>query len=275
MNELPQDSEIQSLEDERDEALESAQSRGHRWFYSHEGERIGPVTFADLQIKAKEGGLNPRLDLVWKHGMDEWQPSGEIPGLFERRETEKREDLAPPTDPYAPPELESVEERMSREGDWPGARRRSYLAATLLFPFAWAFGFAMATPFLTTQFGPEIMKFAAIGIQLVPVVVSIYFAVRRLINVGMSGWWWFGSFVPLLNVWIGYRCFACPAGYAYHKKLDGIGIFLAIIYWLMVVILIATVAAGIALLLGSIGSPELQQQIRDVIQQAMRPTTKP
>ena len=48
------------------------------WFYSQAGERIGPVSFVDLKIKATEGGLNPRLDMVWTHGMPEWKPAGEV-----------------------------------------------------------------------------------------------------------------------------------------------------------------------------------------------------
>lgn len=245
------------------------------WFYSHEGERIGPVTFADMQIKAKEGGINPRLDLVWKHGMDEWQAAGGIEGLFERAEAPApRESLAPSADPYAPPQGESVEDQMSRGQEWPGARRRSYLAAIFLFPFLWSFGFGAASGFLTQQFGPEIMKAVTAGAQIVPAIVCIYFAVKRLINVGMSGWWWFGSLVPFLNVWVGYRCFACPGGYAYHKKLDGVGVFLAIVYWLLIVIGILAVAALIALAFGVIGTPELQQKIRELIQQVIAQAPK-
>ncbi len=88
----------------------------------------------------------------------------------------------------------------------------------------------------------------------------------------MSRWWYLANFVPLLNIWVGYRCFACPAGYAYHKKLDGAGIFLAIIYWLLVAIGVLVVAAGIALLFGAIGTPEMRQQIQDALSAHPAPT---
>ncbi|MEO5715908.1 MAG: GYF domain-containing protein [Luteolibacter sp.] len=237
------------------------------WFYSHEGERIGPVTFTDLQIKAKEGGLNPRLDLVWKHGMDQWMAAGEIEGLFERREPEKKEDLAPPSDPYSPPEDESVEERMGREGNWPGTRRRGFLAAMIIFPILWTAAFGFAAPILDAQFGPHIMGVVQMAAPLVPLLVLIIFGVKRFANLGMSGAWILGFLVPLLNLWVGFRCFACPAGYGYHKKLDGIGIFLAIVYWLLILAGILAVAAVFALLFGLIGSPEMQEKIREVIQQ--------
>ena len=116
---------------------------------------------------------------------------------------------------------------------------------------------------------------AVIVLPLVPVPVCIYFGVKRLLNVGMSGWWWFGNFVPILNFWVGYRCFACPAGYAYHKKLDGIGVFLAIVYWLLILLVIVAVLTVVALLFGMIGSPEVQEKIRDAIQQGMQHAPKP
>lgn len=236
------------------------------WFYSHEGEKIGPVTFDSLRIKVSEGALNPRLDMVWTQGMTDWKPAGEIEGLFERRAApEPREDLAPAADPYTPPGKETAEELMGKEEDWPGARRRSYLIAILFFPTLWNLGFKAATGFLINQFGPEIMNVVALGAQFVPLLVLIYFGLRRLTNLGMSRWWYLGHFVPFLNFWVGYRCFACPGGYAYHKKIDGIGIFLAIIYWLLIALVVCAIVGLIALLNGSIGTPENQQQAHDVI----------
>lgn len=238
------------------------------WFYSRESEKIGPVTFAALKIKALEGGLNPRLDLVWTHGMGDWKPAGEIDGLFERRPADEP---APVADPYAPPQHESPAEGMGPQGQWPGARRRSFLIAILIFPAVWAFGFRAALPLLSTQFGPEIMKIVDPGANLVPFLVGLYFSLRRLVNLGMSRWWYLANLVPFLNFWLGFRLFACPAGYAYHKKLDGVGIFLAIVYWLLVAIVIAVLAAIIAVILGHLGSPDLRQQFEEILRQAIPP----
>lgn len=239
------------------------------WFYSREGERIGPVTFAALKVRATEAGLNPRLDMVWTHGMPEWKAAGEIDGLFERRNPPSPQDGdAASADPYAPPEYESAEELMAKEGEWPGARRRSFLAASLIFPFVWALGFKFATPFLTNQFGPEIMKVVTPASNVVPFLIGLYFSLARLVNLGMSRWWYLGNLVPILNIWVGYRCFACPAGYAYHKKLDGVGIFLAIIYWLMIAIVLVAIAAVVAMLFGFLGSPEIREQFMEAIRNA-------
>lgn len=246
------------------------------WFYTREGERIGPVTFSELRVKAGEAALNPRLDMVWTQGMAEWKPAGEIEGLFEKRAApEPQESLAPPADPYAPPKEESVADKMSREGDWPGARRRGFLTATILFPFVWNLAIAYGSGFLEQQLGPHIMGVVGIAAACVPLVVALYFGLMRLVNLGMSRWWYLAHFVPILNLWIGYRSFACPAGYAYHKKLDGIGVVLAIFYWLMVIVVLLAVAAVIALMFNAVGSPELQEKIREMIRVAQQRAAKP
>lgn len=233
------------------------------WFYSKEGERIGPVSFADLQIKAKDGELNPRLDLVWKYGMDQWQASGEIDGLFERATPPAEAALA--AEPYRTPEQGSVEEQMGQVGDWPGARRRSFYIGSILFPIVWTLALAAAAGLLSQQFGPEITGMVTIAGQLVPLVVIVYFGVKRLINVGMSGWWYLGNFVPLLNLWVGYRTMACPAGYAYHKKMDGIGIFLAILYWLFIVIGLAAFIGFFLLIVSAAEGPELPVKLQEML----------
>lgn len=234
------------------------------WFYSREGERLGPVTYGDLRIKAMYGGLNPRLDMVWRSGMDEWKPSGEIEGLFERRTAPTPEEsLAPPADPYRPPQLESAAAQMGRQDGWPGVRRRSYLFTILILPFAMSFVVGLATPMLKVEFGLKIAAWIVTGAAFLPFLIGIYISFQRLVNLGMSRWWYLGNFVPFLNVWVGYRCFACPGGYAFHRKLDGAGIFLAIIYWLLTIVVIIVAAAVIAVMFGAIGTPEMRQQIQD------------
>lgn len=245
------------------------------WYYSRQGEKLGPVSFGELQAAAKDSGLNPRLDMAWTPGMDEWKAAGEIEGLFERRgPAEEKEALAPPAGPYAPPQHASVEEQMGQEENWPGARRRSFIVATFVFPILFQMGTAFAIDPLTAQFGEQIMGVAVFGLMLVPFVVGIYFGINRLVNLGMSRWWFLGNFVPFLNIWVGYRCFACPAGYAFHKKLDGKGVFLAIVFWIIVAVSLLFVAAMIALLFGLAGSPELQEQAREALRAASAPAER-
>ncbi len=253
---------LTGMDDERQES----------WFYTREGEKCGPVSFSDLRIKAGEGTLNPRLDLVWTQGMDVWKPAGELDDLFERRAAPgPAEILAPAANPYQSPQGELVAGPMGQDGVWPGARRRSYLIATLIFPILWGLAVGAGEGFLTPQLGAEVMKYVVPALNLVSSLVAIYFILMRLVNLGMSRWWILGSLVPLLNVWVGYRCFACPGGYAFHKKLDGAGIFLAIVYWLMLAVIIAVIAALILLFLGVIGTPEFKDQLREMLEAAAAP----
>jgi uncharacterized membrane protein YhaH (DUF805 family) len=245
------------------------------WFYTRNGQQTGPVTLSELQELARGGALNPRLDLVWCQGMADWMPGGEVEGLFEKRAVPEAGALPPPspsalapaTSPAAAGELADV---MSRQTDWPGARRRSLYLMTLIFPVVFNLGFAAGAAFLSQQLGPDLMGLATIMAALLPAIVAIYFGVQRLANVGMSRWWYLGNFVPLLNLWVGYRMYVCPAGYAYHKKLDGIGVFLAILYWLAILLGVLAIALVIAVMLGAVGDPEIQQQLQEAIRQAMQ-----
>ncbi|MEI8037310.1 MAG: GYF domain-containing protein [Verrucomicrobiota bacterium] len=250
------------------EALQDA------WFYTRDGAQIGPVTLAELRGKVEEGALNPRLDLVWTQGQADWKPAGEIEGLFAKRTLPPPTALAPPSDPYLAPKLESVEETMRRIDDWPGARRRSFLLATVVFPMVWQLAVPMSVVFLTQQLGPQIMAVVAAGVIFVPLLVMIYYGLARLVNLGMSRWWYLANFVPGFNLWLGYRCFACPAGYAYHKKLDGAGVFLAIVYWMLVALGVLLLVAMVTLFVGMWSNPELLAQLREALRKAVELSSK-
>ncbi|MCA9072810.1 MAG: DUF4339 domain-containing protein [Planctomycetaceae bacterium] len=51
------------------------------WYYLIDGEQLGPIPAADLKELADSGVLQPS-DLVWKDGMPDWKPAGQIPGLL-------------------------------------------------------------------------------------------------------------------------------------------------------------------------------------------------
>lgn len=52
-----------------------------KWFYTHEGERCGPVTSANLRSLAAAGKLAAD-DLIWKEDMADWAPATQLRGLF-------------------------------------------------------------------------------------------------------------------------------------------------------------------------------------------------
>ncbi len=240
------------------------------WYHTRGDDRVGPVTFAELKALAGDSSLNPRLDLVWRAGMPDWKPAGEIEGLFERRTPPPApESLAPAADPYTPPEDETAAEIMSRQTDWPGARRRSFWFMTIILPFLWVMGIAALQPkLMEVEYARDVLPSVLLAAQFVPLLIGIIFGLKRLVNLGMSRWWFLGNFVPILNFWVGYRTYCCPAGYAFHKKLDTIGLVLAILYWLMIALSLLAVIAAIAVLFGMIGDPELKRQLQEAFEQA-------
>ncbi len=50
------------------------------WYFSHDNERHGPVSFAQLQDRARSNQLRP-TDLVWTNSMSDWTPAQEVEGL--------------------------------------------------------------------------------------------------------------------------------------------------------------------------------------------------
>ena len=50
------------------------------WYYSKNGTQLGPVSAEELQGKAGSGEIFA-TDLVWKEGMADWQPFGQVAEL--------------------------------------------------------------------------------------------------------------------------------------------------------------------------------------------------
>jgi hypothetical protein len=142
------------------------------------------------------------------------------------------------------------------------------LLVTLVFPFAWHFALAAVGPHLLRQFGVILAGKILTGAAFVPLAVLVHFGLRRLANLGMSRWWLVAAFAPILNLWVGYRCFACPPGYASHKRIDGGGIALAIPYWLIVLSGMLVLSAAAAPFFGVVVNPELQEHVRAAIRSA-------
>jgi hypothetical protein len=234
------------------------------WYFTSEGERCGPVTFADLRTMASSQVLDPRLDMVWKKGMDAWKQAGLLDGLFERRtvpvEPEGRR-LASQPRPLAALPSDLTEALASKYMSWPGVGRLSVWLGVLLFPMLWSQILLWGGPYLVATFGSVLMSGLLPWAAFVPIPVLLYLILERLANLGMSRWWALALVIPVLNLWFGFRCLVCPAGYAYHRKLDRVGL-------MSTIALLFTVSA--ALYLGiehpdMLSSSKLQAGLRAVV----------
>jgi hypothetical protein len=209
------------------------------WFVTHDGKQFGPVSMDDLKFEAERGELNPRLDMVWKNGMEDWIPAGEVEGLFKRNEEAKAAEQAKETAfTEFKPDI-SPEEKKLIKGEWTGAGRGTYLFVCYILPFLWMAGVGFGLKFLEGKVDPGILTIGGLVLCLVPFILLIAATLQRFQNLGMSRVWFFGLFAPFLNLWVWYRLFACPPGYAYHKKLDPLGWVLAVLHWGSLLVVVA------------------------------------
>jgi len=232
-------------------------SSADEWYYTSNGERLGPVSKEQLRELAVTGGLNPRLDLCWVQGMAEWSPAGEIDGLFQKTQSAGEDGEVPgnsqSSHSHGASKLSEQELKLELlNANWPGATRRVFLFALWVLPWVILGALTLFSKFFLNQGDPndgDALVIASGVAGLLYLVVVIAVAVQRFHNLGMSGWWILGNMVPVLNLWVGYRAVCCPAGYEFHRKLDGVGIFLAIFYWGQLALgLIAIVLLILALL---------------------------
>jgi uncharacterized membrane protein YhaH (DUF805 family) len=213
------------------------------WFILHDGERFGPYTVEELKqgVEAKE--INPRIDMAWKEGLADWIPAGEVEGLFEKKvsaenkeekkesKKEKKESKSADT---AFSEFEYGDDGPTgsdEEVEWIGISRFGYFFFCFIFPALWWVGGFYGLTKLAGVIGEEILPIVIAFVAFLPFLIVIIATVKRFQNLAMSGFWFFGLFTPLI-IWLYYRLFACPPGYAEHKRLGALGWFLAIIYWL-------------------------------------------
>lgn len=201
------------------------------WYFTSSGTRCGPVTFGELRTMAASRVLDPRLDMVWKDGMEGWKQAGLLDGLFERRavpaETPAtRGGKRPRIVAALPTDLTAA--LASKQMCWPGMGRLPLWLGLLLLPVLWSQVLWWSTPTLAATSGSAVVSKLLPFASIVPVAVLIHLVLKRLVNMGMSRWWALVLAIPVLNLWVIYRCLICPAGYAHHRKLDRTGMAIAL-----------------------------------------------
>jgi hypothetical protein len=52
-----------------------------QWYYAQGGQQLGPIGRGELVEQISRGAIQ-RTDLVWREGMAQWLPAGQVPGLL-------------------------------------------------------------------------------------------------------------------------------------------------------------------------------------------------
>lgn len=200
------------------------------WYFSKDGQQEGPVTQQQIQALIRVGQLDPSATHVWHEGLANWQTleeSGlmvEVPVIASPRVAPSAggtPNLAPRQHIYP-----SVRQAYEVEAQYPGYRRLRYFL-TLMVVLPVFFAIVLIVMLGMFSGGGDGGVIAAtvtfIILALGMVAGSLYIYYQRVINLGMSGWAVLWTFVPFLNIWIGWRMIACPAGYEHHRTLDKAG----------------------------------------------------
>ena len=177
--------------------------------------------------------------------------------------------------PKKPEPAVEEKKKAAKKDKAPGVGRFGYLFVTFVGPFIFVAALAAIVATLQSSVSPGTLSAITSGAMLLGLLIAIIVKLMRLTNLSMSRWCFLLSFIPVINIWLEYRCFACPPGYADTKDLDTAGIVLAIIFWLF--ILITTICFGAMGLLayGLMNDPEAQRQIFDALEQMRVDVTSP
>ncbi|MBK1854189.1 DUF4339 domain-containing protein [Verrucomicrobiaceae bacterium 5K15] len=200
------------------------------WYYTdRNGAQAGPVSTAELQQMITSGRLL-NTSMVWKQGMADWTVHSQIaelqpsPQAAPVEQTESVNPYHPPASmpspadapsPYQPEELK----------EYGGIRRLNYFMRNLLLMVAIVV-LAVLTYARRTEPSPIIL----LGALVIFLFFYLRFAILRIRNIGISGWWLLLFLVPLVNNLLNIALIACPQGFADHKKMDAAGIVLAVIF---------------------------------------------
>ena len=214
------------------------------WFISRSGEKEGPFTAQEIGGFLADGQLNATEAFAWKEGMPDWKliadsgvvAEAELSGYAPPQTVDSGSATGPkliipaaslqagPTtagNPYAPPQRGFL---FSHEHAGPksyrGIGRLAYsglLVGIILGTYAVLVGI--------TGTGSQgfASLFKLLGISGVAYVASLWVGAKRAQNLGMSGSAALWTLVPIMNVWISWRMFACPEGYHDSEQLDTAG----------------------------------------------------
>ena len=205
------------------------------WYFTSESSTIGPISQSLLNSLVAANELNENA-LVWSEGMQSWEPISvyfAMPISVKSKVDYQNILTDPNITAIAAPNSSSQPILQSS----PKAIKQ--------------FGGISRTKYFGIIFGLLVVNVIALGVvsEASKNITTLFFnlcyiipAFLRLKNTGMNPWWSLISFIPLVNLYIGFRCLVCQQGYSETKKLDAAGKGIA---WTIVGIFFVTIVIAI------------------------------
>ncbi len=247
----------------------------HRWLISKGGTEEGPYTAVQVAEMLSNGELRTSEALARREHETNWRklavsgvlaeasmagvkrpdglptpsiviPKAPPPAVAGEPDSPLAPAAAAPVDPYrAPAKLEIGPAFEPDETLYPGIGRLAYFLLQMGMTFVFYFLLFIG---IKTVGGAGLEGVALVGMVagILVAIAGLYLGVKRVQNLGMSGWAVLWSLVPIMNIWIGWRMYACPPGYEYHRQLDLAGkILTGLLIGLFVLSIVLNIAAAV------------------------------
>jgi uncharacterized membrane protein YhaH (DUF805 family) len=176
------------------------------WYYAVEGASVGPLDQTEFDALVKAGRIRSET-LVWQEGMEDWLPygraglSGASQALPPRTPASDRSD---PARADANSFVGALKDGFARYVDFKSRSTRPQFWWWSLWSILIGIGATILDASIGADGNGPVSMLTSIAIFL----PSIAVAVRRLHDIGRTGWWYLIVFVPLIG-WIVLIVFFC------------------------------------------------------------------
>lgn len=185
------------------------------WYYAVDGASTGPIDEAEFERLVAAGTIRSDT-LVWQEGMEDWLPYARAQGSVG---TSALPPHAPLSDVHDPARADAntfmgaLKDGFARYVDFKTRSTRSqYWWFTL-----WSVIFSVITAIIDVSLGMGDSGPVGLLASLVFFLPSIAIAIRRLHDIGRTGWWMLLVFIPLIG-WIVLIVFYCTKSEASPNK---------------------------------------------------------
>lgn len=177
-----------------------------QWYYAVEGASNGPVSQSEFDELVAAGAIRSDT-LVWQEGMQDWLPYGRARNTSGAEAHPAHAPMSGSTDPAradANTFVGALKDGFARYVDFKTRSTRSqYWWWTL-----WMILMSIGAVIIDTMMGMGDSGPVNLILSLATLLPSIAVSIRRLHDIGRSGWWFLLVLVPIIG-WIVLIVFYC------------------------------------------------------------------